>query len=89
MVLDTYSVNLQAKLEGTVINKGREERKSRKSIDHILPAQFAHILQNCVACQGFGRICFLVFSCFYIEIAYSNFTYCGPYTLSFLAHPTG
>ena len=26
------------------------------------------------------------FSCFYIEIAYSNFTFCGSYTLSFLGH---
>ena len=25
------------------------------------------------------------FSCFYTEIAYSNFTFCGAYTLSFLA----
>ena len=28
------------------------------------------------------------FSCFHIEIAYSNFTFCGAYTLSFLAHHT-
>ena len=28
------------------------------------------------------------FSCFHIEIAYSNFTFCGAYTLSFLARHT-
>ena len=28
------------------------------------------------------------FSLFYIEITYSNFTFCGAYTLSFLAHDT-
>ena len=28
------------------------------------------------------------FSCFYIEIAYSSFTFCGAHTLSFLACQT-
>ena len=28
------------------------------------------------------------FSCFYIEIAYLNFTFCGAYMLRFLAHHT-
>ena len=34
----------------------------------------------------FGRMCLIVFSCFYIEIAYSNFTFCGATRLVFLAH---
>ena len=42
---------------------------------------FAEILQHCVARHFFGFR-------FYIEIAYSNFTFCGAYTLSFLVrHP--
>ena len=37
---------------------------------------------------GFGEYVLNVFSCFYIEIAYSNFTFCGAYMLSFLARHT-
>ena len=38
-----------------------------------------------VARQVFGRMGSIVFSCLSIENAYSNFTYCGAYMLSFLA----
>ena len=45
-------------------------------------ARFAEILRICVPRQVFGRMCWIVFSCFYIEIAYSNFTFCGAFTRS-------
>ena len=50
-------------------------------------ARFAKILQKIVWHAGFwGNV--LDSSCFYIEIAYSNFTVCGAFTLSFLARHT-
>ena len=44
----------------------------------------AEILQNCVA-PYFWENVHDSFSCFNIEIAYSNFTFRGAYTLSFIA----
>ena len=38
--------------------------------------------------SGFWENVFDSFSCFYIEIVYSNFTFCGAYTPSFLARHT-
>ena len=46
---------------------------------------FAEIVQTCVAKPGFWENVLDIFSCFYIEIICSNFTFCGAYTLSFLA----
>ena len=39
-------------------------------------ARFADILKNCMGHQVFGEYADR-FSCFYIENAYSNFTFCG------------
>ena len=48
-------------------------------------------------CRNFAKLCGVpgfwenvlnTFSCFYIEIAHSNFTICGAYTLSLLARHT-
>ena len=49
----------------------------------------------CSFCWNFAKLCgapgfwenVFSFSVFYIEIAYSNFTFCGTYTLSFLGVP--
>ena len=46
-------------------------------------AGFAEILQNCGAPYFWYNV-LDSFSCFYIEIAYSNFTFYGAYTFSFL-----
>ena len=47
--------------------------------------------QNCAklcGTPGFWQNVLDSFSCIYIEIAYSNLTFCGAYTLSFLVHHT-
>ena len=75
--------------------------KARKIIENILQknaakqnkhtqvcAHFAHFFQNCVTHQVLGENVHDSFSCFYIEIAYSNFTFCAVYTLSFLPRHT-
>ena len=45
-------------------------------------------MEACVAFQVFWENVLYTFSFFYTEIAYSNFTFCGAYTSSFLAHHT-
>ena len=40
-------------------------------------ARFADILQNFTERQILWSLCSVFFSCFTIEIAYSNFTFCG------------
>ena len=41
-----------------------------------------------MARQVFGRMCSIIFSCISVEIVYSNFTFCGACTLSFLMQHT-
>ena len=50
----------------------------------VLPARFAEILQNYVARLVFRENVLDSFYCFYIEVAYSNFTFCGACRLSLL-----
>ena len=49
---------------------------------------FVEIFQNCMVRQVFWENVLDSFSCFYIEIAFSKFTFCAAYMLSFLAHHT-
>ena len=50
--------------------------------------RFPDILQSCVVHQVLGESVYNSFSCFYTEIAYSDFTFCGAYRLSFLVFHT-
>ena len=61
---------------------------------HTLPGP--HVPEVCSFCWNFAKLCgtpgfwenwFESISCFYIEIAYSKFSFCGTYTLNFLACP--
>ena len=49
---------------------------------------FCRYFAKLCGASGFWEVVLDSFSCFYIEISYSNITFCGAYTLSFLAFQT-
>ena len=60
-------------------------------------SKLSHLPAMCSFCRNFAKLCSAPgfwenvldsFSDFYIEIAYSNFIFCGAYTSSFLARHT-
>ena len=61
--------------------------KSRVNFHPGVCLLYRNFAQLCDA-QGFWENVLDSFSCFYIEIAYSNFNFCGACTLSFLVYHT-
>ena len=71
------------------IFRNRQKSYSRHSLLDLADlqdqgcARFPETLQNFSECQILWSLCSVVFFCFNIEIAYSNFTFCGDWTPSF------